>query len=194
MWISSMTSGVKRRLWPSTCVLRRSFFFVVGSGAGAFFSFAMCCLPFREPRVNWRGANGLPESSENELLLGGLEIVVIQQLSARGDLVHFLHAPRGGEAVHLKFAFQPLHVEVGHLRRHGIDPEARDLAADVDRAVVHGIAEVLAGIAEDDHASALHHEAAESPGAATNDDRAALHIDTDARADVALAHQVTATD
>src|SRR3984893_9307496 len=191
MWISSITSGVKRELWPSTCVLRPSLFLVVGSGAGTFFSFAMSCLPFREPHgAEQRGAN---ESSENEFLLGGFEIVVIPQLPARGDLLHVLDAPRGREAVHLQFALQPLHVEVGHFRRHGIDPEARDFAADVDRAVVHGIAEVLAGIAEDDHASALHHEAAEGARPATNDDRAALHIDTDARADVALAHQITAT-
>src|ERR1700682_3991083 len=194
MWISSITSGVKRELWPSTCVLRPSLFLAVGSGAGTFFSFAMSCLPFREPRAMGAEPRVANESSENEFLLGGFEIVVIPQLPASGVLVHALGAARGREAVHLQFALQPLHVEVGHLRRHGIDPEARDLAADVDRAVVHGVAEVLAGIAEDDHASALHHEAAEGARPATNDDRAALHIDTDARADVALAHQITATD
>src|SRR5258708_9932182 len=40
---------------------------------------------------------------------------------------HVPDASRGREAVHLQFALQPLHVEVGHLRRHGIDPEAREL-------------------------------------------------------------------
>ena len=41
-----MTCGVKMPLWPSTCVFRLSFFFVVGAVTGAFFSFAMVLLSF----------------------------------------------------------------------------------------------------------------------------------------------------
>src|SRR6185436_16202397 len=74
------------------------------------------------------------------------------------------------------------------------DAEVGDLAADIDRAVIHGVAEILAGVAQDDHAPARHHEAAESAGAAADQDGAALLVDADARADIALAHQVAAAD
>ena len=63
-----------------------------------------------------------------------------------------------------------------------VDTEARNLAADVNSAVVHRIAEIVAGVAEDDHATALHHEAGEGADAAADDDRAALLVDADTRA------------
>src|SRR6266478_5891824 len=130
---------------------------------------------------------------QNELLLGGLEIVVVPQLPARGDLLHVLGAARSCEAVQFQLALEPLHIEVGHLRRYGIDAQARDLAADIDRAVVHGVAQVLAGIAQDHHPSTLHHEAAEGAGPAADDDRAALHVNAYASPYISLAHQVSAT-
>src|SRR5208283_1041318 len=129
---------------------------------------------------------------QDELLLGRLEIVIVPQLPAGADLLHVLRALRRLEAIQFQLALQPLHVEVGHLGRYGIDAEPINLAADINRAVVHGVAQVLAGVAEDDHASTLHHEAAERARPAAHDDRASLHVDTDARADIALADEVAA--
>src|SRR5215471_2904076 len=139
-----------------------------------------------------RGTTGCRWVSEDQLLLRGLEIVVVPQLPAGGDLLHLLHPARRSEAVHLQLALEPLPFEVGHLRGYRVHAEACDLAADVDRAVVHGVAEILAGIPQDHHAPALHHEAAEGAGAATDDDRAALHVDTDPRADIPLADEISA--
>src|SRR5215510_9050935 len=126
------------------------------------------------------------------LLRRRLEIVVVPQLPAGGDLLQLFHTARGGEAIHLQLALEPRCFEVGRLRRDRIHSKAGDFAADVDRAVVHGVAEILAGITEDHHAPALHHEAAEGTRAATDDDRAALHVDADARADIPLADEVSA--
>src|SRR5271169_129889 len=181
MWMSSMTWGVKRELWPSTWVLRLSFFFVAGTVTGAFFSFAMFCFPFSE-------------CLEDELLLGRLEVVVVPELPAGADLLHVLGTLGRLETVQLQLALQPLHVEVSHLGWYGIDAESIDSSADVNRAVVHRVAQVLAGIAKDDHASALHHEAAESAGPAAGDDRAALHVDTHAGAHIALTDEVATAE
>src|ERR1035438_6188777 len=106
MWMSSITWGVKMELWPSTCVFRLSFFFVVGTVSGAFFSFAMVCFPFSQ-------------CLENELLLGRLEIVVVPELPAGDDLLHVLRALGRLEAIHLQLALEPLHVEIGHFGRYG---------------------------------------------------------------------------
>src|SRR3984957_11353399 len=179
MWMSSMTWGVKMPLWPSTCVFRLSFFLVVGSVTGAFFSFAMVCFPFSQ-------------YLENELLLGGLEVVVVPKLPAGDDLLHVPRAPRRLEAIHLQLALEPLYVEIGHVGRYGIDAQPIDLPADIDRAVVHRVAEVLAGIAQDHHASALHHETAERAGPPADDDRAALHVDAHAGTHIAPADEVAA--
>src|SRR5882724_11319437 len=124
--MSSMTCGVNRKLRPSTCVLRPSFFFVAGCGAGTFFSFAMCSSP-RATR-----------SSENEFLFGRLEIVVVPELPTGDDLAHVADAVWRFQSIHLQLALEPARVQVGHLARHGIYAEAGNLAADIDRAVVHG--------------------------------------------------------
>ena len=57
----------------------------------------------------------------------------------------------------------------------GVRAQRRDVASDVDCALVHGIAHGLPGVAADDDASLLHHEAGEESGVASNDQRAALH-------------------
>src|SRR5688572_4744794 len=178
MWMSSMTSGVKMRLWPRRLVSRLAFF--TGSTCGATFSCDMM--------------RSFPVILENDLLLGRLEIVVVPQLLTGHDLGEVLDAVRRLEPVELQLALQELHLEVGHLALDRVDAEAGDLAADIDRAVIHGIAEVLAGVTQDDHAAALHHEAAEGAGAPADQDGAALLVDADAGADIALAHQVAAAD
>src|SRR5262252_8061571 len=143
MWISSITCGVKRALWPSTWVLRPSFFFAAGIASGTFFSFAMSCLPLRADLTWQRGMSGCRAVSEDQFLLGGLEIVVVPQLPAGGDLLEVLHALGSCKPVHFQLALEPLRFEVGHLRGHRIHSQPGDLAADVDGAVVHGVAEIL---------------------------------------------------
>src|ERR1700687_3524798 len=100
MWMSSITCGVKIELWPSTLVLRPSGCLVDGVAAGSFVSFAM--------DWSFRAAN-----LENELLLGGLEVVVVPELPAGHDLVQVPDALRRLEAVQLQLALEPLHIEVG---------------------------------------------------------------------------------
>src|SRR5882757_5378409 len=144
MWMSSITCGVKILLWPITCVSRLSFFFVAGAGTGTLVSFAM----FRFPRSEcneWVG-------SEDQLFLGRLEVVVIPQLPAGDDLLQLPDAVGCRQAVQLELALEPIGLDLVHLARHGVDAQAVDLAADVDRAVVHRVAQVLAGVAEDHHA------------------------------------------
>src|SRR5574338_409942 len=179
MWMSSITSGVKMRLWPRRLVSRLAFF--TGSTCGATFS----CDMMRVLSC---------DALENDLLLGGLEIVVVPELLVGDDLGEVLDAVRRLEAVHLQLALQPLRLDIRHLAFDRVDAEPGDLAADENCAVIHRIAEVLAGVAEDDHAPALHHEAAERAGPAADQDGATLLVDADARADIALAHQVAAAD
>src|SRR5215469_8608332 len=165
------------KLLPSRLVLRASFFLVAGFAAGAFFSLAMILFLLRD-------------LLKNQLLFGGLEIVVVPELTPGDDLLHGLDALGRLEAVHLQLALQPLHVEIGYLARHRIDAEALDFAADIDGAVIHGIAEILAGIPQYDHAAALHHEAAEGSRPAADDDGAALHVDAHAGTDIAHADEI----
>src|SRR5688500_1794459 len=179
MWMSSITSGVKMRLWPRRLVSRFAFF--TGSTCGATFSCDMVRV------LSY-------EALEHDLLFRRLEVVVVPQLLAGHDLGEVLDAVRRLEPVELQLALQELHLEVGHLALDRVDAEAGDLAADIDRAVIHGIAEVLAGVAQDDHAAALPHEAAAGAGAPADQDGAALLVDADAGADIALAHQVAAAD
>src|SRR5438309_1315356 len=126
MWMSSITSGVKMRLWPST--LRRE----------DVLSLAM-----------------LPPFLEDELALGGLEVVVVVELLAADEL---LELGWRAQAVDAELALDQLGVGVRPLARHAVDAERLDLARHVDRAVVHRVAQAGAGVAADDLATALHHE------------------------------------
>src|SRR4051812_21611495 len=110
----------------------------------------------------WRGASGgrstpstFLQVSEHELLLVGLEIVVVPQLLAGDDLLEVIDAFAGIEIVHLELARQPFAVAAGEGGRHGVDAQAPRLAAEIDGAVIHRVAEVLAGVAADDHAPTL---------------------------------------
>src|SRR5579872_4288961 len=113
MWISSMTVGGNMKLPPSRLVLRFSFFLVDGAAAGAFFSFAMilCLCLCRIVAAVLRQIR----KSEDELLFGRLEIVVVPELTAGDDLLHLLDAVGRLEAVHLQLAGEPGLVEVRHL-------------------------------------------------------------------------------
>src|SRR5690348_4716119 len=116
--MSSMTVGGNMKLRPSRLVLRFCFVLVAGLTAGAFFSLAMIfslsCLRLKD-----------------QLLLGGLEIVVVPELAPGDDLLHGPGAVGRLEAIHAELALQPLDVEIGHLARHRIDAQAVDLAADI---------------------------------------------------------------
>src|ERR1700730_11883192 len=119
--MSSMTVGVKRKFWPRIRLLRElrpSCSDVRGSAAVS-------------------SSNCINLSSQNELLLGRLEIVVVPQLLAGDDLAHVRYATRRFEAVHAQFAGEPINVESRHFAVHRIDAEGIDIAADIDDAVVH---------------------------------------------------------
>src|SRR5579863_258082 len=120
MWMSSMTSGVKIRLWP-----RR----VCGEGA---VSSAMLISR---------------SALQDELALGGLEVVVVVELLAADEL---LERRRAAEAVDAELALDQLGVGVGPLARDAIDAERVHLAGDVDLAVVHRVAETGAHVAAED--------------------------------------------
>src|SRR5262245_52707490 len=177
MWMSSMTSGVKRLLWPRMLVLRFGFAATSGRSAGAFDSMAMMC----------------PQSVlEHQLLFGRLQVVVVPELLAGGDLLQVFDAVGRLQPVEIELALQPRDLVGRLLDGNRVHAKARDLAADVNRAVVHRVAEVLAGVAEHDHPAALHHEARERAGAAADENRAAFHVDAGTRADVALADEIAA--
>src|SRR6266566_324090 len=80
----------------------------------------------------------------------------------------------------------------GHLRLDAVHAQRRDLAADVDRAVVHRVAQAAAHVAADDLAAALEHEAGHHAGVPAHDDRAALLVDAGPGAHVAAHHHVAA--
>jgi len=110
MWISSITSGVKMRLCPSRLLLRADFF--TGCAFGAIFSFAMSVIL----RMKFL---------ENDLLFGGLQVVIIPQLLACHDLGHLHRAVRRLHSIELELAVEPLRLEGGHLAFDGIDADLR---------------------------------------------------------------------
>src|SRR4029077_13952774 len=110
------------------------------------------------------------------------------------DLAEYFDAPFGHDVVHAQFACQPLPIELGYLGPDRVHAEALRLAANIDRAVIHRVAEILAGVAADHHAPALHHKAGEDPGGGADDDGAALLVNPGARADIAPAHEIAASD
>jgi hypothetical protein len=61
---------------------------------------------------------------------------------------------------------QELVVVGGQLGLDAVHAQRRDLAADVDRAVVHRVAQAAAHVAADDLAAALEHEAGHHAGVA----------------------------
>src|SRR6185295_9929681 len=192
MWISSMTSGVKILLWPRMLVFRFGLAATSGTSAGNFFgSVAMVVCP----SLAGDGLKTVPHprgASEDELLFGRLEVVVVPQLLAGGDLLKILDAVGRLQLIEIEFSFEPRDL-VGALDgRNGVHAQAGDLAAHIDRPVVHRVAEVLAGVAQHDHPAALHHEPGKRAGAAADDDRAAFLVDPRARADIAAAHQIAA--
>src|SRR6201996_4701142 len=162
--MSSMTSGVKIRLCPST-------FWAIG----AFSSVAAITHP----------------SLEHELALGRLQLVVVVELLAAHELREL---GRRAQAVDSELAINELRVGVGPLALHAVDPQRLDLTGDVQGAVVHGVAEARTDVAADDLAAALHHEARHRPGVTERDDGAALLIDAGAGAHPALDHEVAAAD
>src|SRR5271156_666479 len=163
IWMSSMTSGVNSLLCPRMWVFRVGFTPTSGSDGTAFLA----------------SMAGRPQSlrSEHQLLFSRLEVVVVPQLLACGDLLEILHATGSLEVVEVELPGQPRDFVLGHFRRNGVHAQAGNLAADIDRPVVHRVTEVLAGVAKDDHAAPLHHEARKRAGTAADDDRAAFHVD-----------------
>src|SRR5580658_542215 len=136
MWISSITCGVKIELWPSKLVLRSGFFLLDGISAGSLVSFGIGTVSLRA--VLFARIDEL----EDQFLFGRLKIVVVPELPAGDDLLHVLDAFWRLKTVHLELAFQPLPFELRHLPRHGVDSQAGDFTADIDRAVVHRVAEI----------------------------------------------------
>src|SRR5215475_14169398 len=130
-----------------------------------------------------------PRLSEDQLALGGLEVVVVPQLAAADEL-----AERAGrfDPVDAQLPGEELVVGGGQLRLDAVDAQRSDLASDVERAVVHGVAQAAAYVAADDLAAALQHEPGHRARVAADDDRAALLVDAGARAHVAPDHQVAA--
>src|ERR1700730_12859352 len=159
--MSSMTVGVNRKFWPRIRLLRAA----------------------RRSPSNIRGGDSISSSrdinvsSEHQLLLGRLKVVIVPELLAGDDLAHILDTTRSFQAVHAQLAREPGGIKVGHFSVHRVDAERFDVAADIDDPVIHGIAEILAGVAEDHHASTLHHEAAKCAGPPAGNDGAALHVD-----------------
>src|SRR3990172_9601013 len=162
MWMSLMTSGVKILECPRT---------------------------FRPEGAVSSAMPVLSSALQDELALGGLEIVVVVELLAAHELLELRRRP---EAVDGELPLDELGVGVRPLPRDAVDAKRLDLAADVDRAVVHGVAEAGADVAEEDLPAALHHEARHRAGRAEHDDRAALLVDPGAGADAALDDEVAA--
>src|ERR1700751_4831030 len=154
--MSSMTSGVKIRLCPST-------FWAIG----AFSSVAAITHP----------------SLEHELALGRLQLVVVVKLLAADEL---LELRRRAQVVDPELAVNELRVGVGPLALHAVDTKRLDLPGDVDGAVVHRVAEPGSDVAADDLTAALHHEPGHRAGVAERNDRPALLVDPGAGADAAL--------
>src|SRR5262249_41566275 len=130
-------------------------------------------------------------TSEHQLSLGGLEIVVVVELLAADEL---LELGRRAEAVDAELALDELRVGVRPLAGDAVDSERGDLAGDVDRAVVHRVAEAVTHVAAEDHPAALHHEARHHPGVADDDDGAALLVDHRSGDDAAVDDEVTAAE
>src|SRR5204863_2480829 len=89
-------------------------------------------------------------SSQNELALGRLEVVVVVELLAAHELVE---ARWRAEAVDAELALDVLAVGVRPLAGDAVDAERFHLAADVDDPVVHGVAQAGARVAADDLAA-----------------------------------------
>src|ERR1700744_72740 len=128
---------------------------------------------------------------EDELALGWLERIVVVELLATHELLQ-----RGwrAQSVDAELALDELGVGIVPLALDAVDAQRLDLAADVDGPVIHRVAQARARVAADDLAAALHHEPGHRAGAAERDDRAALLVDSGASANLALDHQVAATD
>src|SRR6188472_1592539 len=130
MWMSSMTDGVNRKFWPRMLLLRS---------------------PSRSRNRAAGFSSCINLSSQHELLLGRLEIVVIPQLLAGDDLAHARKPARRLDPVDVQLARKPGDIQLGHLSIHCVDAERFDLAADVNGAVVHRIAKILSRVAQNDH-------------------------------------------
>src|SRR5436190_2008876 len=129
--------------------------------------------------MSCRLPSDIPFSSQHELALGRLEVVVVVELLATDEL---LELGRRAEVVDAELAIDELAVGVRPLARHAVDAERLHLSGDVDRAVIHRVAQPGAGVAADDLAAALHHEAGHRSDAAHGQDRAALLINAGASA------------
>src|SRR3954447_5007835 len=173
--MSFMTSGVKIRLCPRTCSL----------------SLMLRSQRRQSRRVRYLCAPSSLRTSEHQLSLGGLEVVVVVELLAAHELLQLRRRP---ETVDAEFALDELGVGVRPFAGHAVDAERPDLPSDVDRPVVHRVAEAVADVAAEDHAAALHHEARHRPGVAADDDRAALLVDPRTRADAALDEEVASAE
>src|SRR5215207_4776938 len=115
--MSSMTSGVKILLCPRMLVLRFGLAATSGTSAGSFWgSVAMVSL-------------------KHELLFGRLEIIVVPQLLAGGDLLQIPHAVGRLQAVQIELALEPRDLVGGLVRGNRVHAEAGDLPADIDRPV-----------------------------------------------------------
>src|SRR3954454_4326148 len=169
--MSFMTSGVKIRLCPRTCSL----------------SLMLRSQRRQSRRVRYLCAPSSLRTSEHQLSLGGLEVVVVVELLAAHEL---LQLGRRAEPVDAELAIDELGVGLRPLAGDAVDAERPNLPADVDRAVVHRVAETVADVAAEDHAAALHHETGHRPGVAADDDRAAFLVDPRSRADAALDDEV----
>src|SRR6478735_9078311 len=129
-------------------------------------------------------------SSDHQLLLGGLErVVVVEDLPAD----ELLELGRRAEVVDAELALDELGVRFSPLSRNAVDSQRLDLPCDVDRPVVHRVAEPWSRVTADDLAAALHHEPGHRPDGATDDDRAALLVDASACPDATLDDEIAAT-
>src|SRR5437588_8782025 len=115
MWMSLMTEGVNRKFWPRMLRLRS-----LSRTRARVAGFSSC----------------INISSQHELLLGRLEIVVVPQLLAGDDLAHVREPACRLEPIDVQLAREPGAIELGHRSIDCIDAEGFDLAADINRAVI----------------------------------------------------------
>src|SRR5689334_7350151 len=125
-WMSLMTSGVKMLLRPRTDLAPSSVWLM-----------------------------SIPESSEDELALGRLEVVVVPELAPAHE---FPERGRRRDAVDPQLAFQQFVIGGLQPGLDAVHAQRRHPAAHVDGAVVHGVAEPAAHVAADDLAAPLQHE------------------------------------
>src|SRR4051794_16543704 len=121
--MSFMTSGVKIRLCPRTCSFslmppsqRRRFRLCVPSSLGT----SSRSQRRQSRRFRYLCAPSSLRTSEDQLSLGGLEVVVVVELLAADE---FLEGRRGAEPVDAELALDELRVGVRPLARHAVDAE-----------------------------------------------------------------------